>query len=228
MKEEVSMLLEPARVFLLQLGEFLPKLVLAVIVLIAGWLLAKAVRFALAKGLRALNFNVLGERSGIDGFLQQGGIAADTVGVLAALAYWLVILVALVIGFNGLGLTYITELLGRVAWFVPKVIAAVLILAFGAYFARFIANTVVAYCKKTEVPDAESLGRITQYTIVAFVVLVAIDQMGIGGEIVRLSFLIILAGIVLALALAFGLGGQRWAEGMLERWWPKSRGKADK
>jgi hypothetical protein len=227
MKEEVSMLLEPARVFLLQLGEFLPKLVLAVIVLVLGWLLAKGVRFAVARGLRALNFNVLGERSGIDGFLRQGGIVADTVAILAGLAYWLVVLVTLIIAFNSLGLTYITELLGRVAWFVPKVIAAVLILAFGAYFARFIANTVVAYCKKTEIPDAEPLGRIAQYTILAFVVLVAVDQMGVGGEIVRLSFLIILGGIVFALALAFGLGGQRWAEGMLERWWPRKRGKAD-
>ncbi len=228
MKEEVSMLLEPARVFLLQLGEFLPKFLLAIIVLIIGWLLAKAVRFAVAKALRALNFNVLGERSGIDGFLSQGGVMTDTVGIIALLAYWLVILAALIIGFNSLGVVYITELLGRVAWFVPKVIAAVLILAFGAYFAGFIGNTVVAYCKKTGIPDAEPLGRITQYTILAFVVLIALDQMGIGGEIIRQSFLIILAGIVFALALAFGLGGQRWAEGMLERWWPKNNRRADK
>ncbi len=223
MKEEVNMLLEPARVFLLQVGEFLPKLVLAVLVLIAGWLLAKLARFTLDKGLRALNFNVLGERSGIDGFLQQGGVGTDLTGILVGLVYWLVILMALIIGFNSLGLTYITELLGQVAWFVPKVVAAVLILAFGAYFARFISNTVVAYCRKMEIPDAEPLGRIAQYTIIVFVVLIALDQVEVGGEIVRASFLIILAGVVFALALAFGLGGRNWAEGMLERWWPRAR-----
>ncbi|MGH8677803.1 MAG: mechanosensitive ion channel family protein, partial [Burkholderiales bacterium] len=74
----------------------------------------------------------------------------------------------------------------------------------------------------------ESLGRITQYTIFAFVVLIALDQMGAGGEIIRQSFLIILAGIVFALALAFGLGGQRWAADMLERWWPKDSRKSEK
>jgi hypothetical protein len=56
---------------------------------------------------------------------------------------------------------------------------------------------------------------------VAFVALMALDQVRIGGEIVRQSFLIILAGVVLALALAFGLGGRDWAARRLERWWPK-------
>jgi hypothetical protein len=53
-------------------------------------------------------------------------------------------------------------------------------------------------------------------------VLIALEQMQIGGDIVRYSFLIVLAGTVFALALAFGLGGQRWAAEMLERWWPRA------
>ena len=81
------------------------------VVLIGGWLLAKAARFAVVKALRAINFNVLTERAGIDGFLEQGGIGTDTTGIFGALVYWLVILAALIIAFNGLGLTYITDLL---------------------------------------------------------------------------------------------------------------------
>ena len=53
--------------------------------------------------------------------------------------------------------------------------------------------------------------------------LIALDQMSVGGEIVRESFLIILAGVVFALALAFGLGGRDWAAALLERWWPRRR-----
>ena len=58
MKEEVSMLLEPARAFLLQVGQFLPKLLLALIVVVVGWLLAKAVRFAVSRGLRAITVRI--------------------------------------------------------------------------------------------------------------------------------------------------------------------------
>ena len=143
--------------------------------------------------------------------------------IFGALVYWLVLLATLVIAFNGLGLTNITDLLGQLVLFVPKLIVALLILVFGAYFARFVGNAVFMYCRSAGVQDADLLGRLAQYAIVTFVVLIALDQANVGGAIIRQSFLIILAGIVLALALAFGLGGQRWAAELLERWWPKQR-----
>jgi len=221
--DRVDMLLEPVRVFLVQVGQFLPKLALAIVVLIAGWMLAKVARFAVVKALRAINFNVLTERAGMDGFLRDGGIQTDTAGILALLFYWLVILASLIIGFNLLGLTYITDLLGRVVLFLPKVMVALLILAFGAYFARFVGNAVTAYCRNVHIQDADILGRLAQYAILAFVVLIALDQVNVGGDIIRQSFLILLAGVVFALALAFGLGGKEWAAEFLERWWPRRR-----
>ncbi len=219
--EKVDMLLEPLKAFLAQVGIFLPRLALAFVVLIAGWLLAKVIRFAAVKALRAVNFNVLTEHAGMDAFLRQGGIESDTTDIFGALIYWLVIFATLVIAFNSLGLSYVTDLFGQVVTFVPKVIVALLILAFGAYFARFIYNSVVAYCSNVGIQDAELLGKLSQYAIVVFVVLISLDQMNVGGDIIRQSFLIILAGVVFALALAFGIGGQRWAAGLLERWLPR-------
>ena len=220
--DRFDMLLEPIRAFLVEIGQFLPRLALALLVLIAGWMLARLARFAFVKALRAINFNVLTERSGMDGFLEQGGIRSDTTELFGALIYWVVILAALIVAFNGLGLTYVTDLLGKVMLFVPKVIVALLILAFGAYFARFVCNTVLTYCRNIGIQDADLLGKFAQYAILGFVILIALDQINVGGDIVRQSFLIILAGVVFALALAFGLGGQRWAAGLLERWWPRA------
>jgi hypothetical protein len=220
---DIDVYVEPVRAFLRQLGDLLPRLVLALLVLIAGWLIAKAVRYAAVRGLRAVNFHVVTERSGLDGFLRDGGVRADTTELLAALLYWLVILAALVMGFNMLGLTYITDLLGRVVLFVPRVMVALLILVFGAYFGRFVGGAIAAYCRHVHIQDADLLGRLAQYAIVTFVVLIALDQLNIGGDIVRQSFLIILAGLVFALALAFGLGGKEWAAEMLERWWPRRK-----
>jgi hypothetical protein len=219
--EQVNLALEPLRAFLMQLGVFLPKLILAIIIIIAGWLLAKFLKLLVIKGLQVINFHVLTEKAGIDGFLQQGGIKTGMSGILGVLIYWLVILVTLVIAFNGLGLTYVTDLVSRVVMFIPKVIVAVLILAVGMYFARFIAQTVSAYCKNVGLEDADLLGRISQYAIMTFVVLIALDQVNVVTDIIRQSFLILLAGLVLALALAFGIGGQKTAAELLERWWPK-------
>jgi hypothetical protein len=221
--EKVDIMLEPVQEILHQVAAFLPKLAVALGVLIAGWLLAKFARFATIKALRAINFNVLTERAGMDGFLKQGGIETDTTGIFGMLVYWLVILAALIIGFNSMGLTYIPGLLGEVVRFVPKVVVALLILAFGAYFARFIGNTVVTYCKNINIQDADVLGKLAQYGIMTFVVLIALDQVNVGGDIVRQSFLIILAGVVFALALAFGLGGKDAAAELIDRWWPRDK-----
>ena len=136
--DNVNVLLEPIRGSLYQIGAFLPRVLLAIVILIAGWLIAKAVRFALDKGLRAVNFNVVTEKAGIDGFLRQGGGEIDTVSLLAALAYWLVIFAALMIAFNSLDLAYVTDVIGRIVLFVPRVMIAVVVLVFGAYFARFV------------------------------------------------------------------------------------------
>jgi hypothetical protein len=220
---QLDLLLEPLRMFLVQVGDFLPRLAIALVVILVGWFLARVARFAIIKGLRAVNFHVVTQRAGLDGFLHDGGVTADTTEIIALIVYWLVILGALVVGFNSLGLIYVTDLLGRVILFVPKVLVALLVLAFGAYFARFVGNAITAYCRNIHMQDAELLGRLAQYAILTFVVLIALDQVNIGGDIVRQSFLIILAGLVFALALAFGLGGKEWAAELLERWWPRRK-----
>ncbi len=215
--ENFEMLLEPIRTSLHQVGEFLPRVLLALVVLVAGWLLAKAVRFAIVRTLRAFNFNVVTEKAGVDKFLQQGGGDLDTTSVLGLLFYWLVILAAMMVAFNSMGLTYVTELIGRIVLFVPKVMVAVLVLAFGAYFARFIGTALTTYCKNVGVGGAEALGAFAFYAIVIFVILIALDQLGLG-DIVRQTFLIILSAVALALALAFGIGGRKRAAEFLERW----------
>jgi len=214
---------EPARAILYQIGAFLPRLLAALVVVLAGVLLAKLTRFTVDKALRAVNFNVLTERSGLDGFLRQGGYEKGATPIFSALAYWLVILASLLVALNGLGLTYITDLLSRVVWFVPNVFVALLVLAFGAYFARFVGGSVVTYCRSIKVEGADFLGKLAQYAVLVFVVVIALDQIKVGGDILRESFLIILAGCVFALSLAFGLGAKGWAADRIEEWWPRDR-----
>jgi hypothetical protein len=220
---ELDILLEPLRVFLRQVGDLAPRLLLALVALLAGWLLAKAARLALVRALRAVNFPLVTERAGLDGFLRAGGLRSDTTALLGRLAYWLVIFGALVVAFNTLGLAHVTDLLGRVMLFVPRLMVALLVLAFGAYFARFIERAILVYCRNAHIQDADLLGRLARYGILAFVILIALEQAGVAGDILRHSFLILLAGVVFAAALALGLGGRDWAAQLLERWWPRRR-----
>jgi Conserved TM helix len=221
--QSIDMLVETTREFLHQTAAFLPKLVLALLVVAVGWLIAKAVRFAVERALRAINFNVLTERAGTDNFLRQAGMRGDTTTLFGLVAFWVVILATLIIAFNGMGLSYVPDLLGRVVLFTPKLLIAMLIMVFGAYCAGLVGNAVQNYCVEARIADADVLGRLVRYAIMLFVVMIALSQVEVGGDIVQRTFLIILAGLMLAMALAFGLGGKDWAASLLQRWWPQHR-----
>jgi hypothetical protein len=215
--QQINVMLEPAKAFLNQLVTFLPLFFLAIAVLVVGWLLAKFLQFVVVRGLKAVNFNIVTDKAGIDNFFKQGGIKKTTIDILGILIYWLTILVALLVAFNVLGLRDVSELFKQVAFFIPNVIVAVLIIAIGLYFARFFGDAIVAYAKNVGIEDADLMGRVTRYAIMVFVVTIALAQVNVGADIIRWTFFILFAGIVLALALAFGLGGQKWAAGQLDK-----------
>jgi hypothetical protein len=219
--ESINLAVEPLRALLFQAGAFLPRLGIALAVVFVGWLLGKALRFGTVKALHAFNFQVLTQRSGVDDFLQQGGTNKDTSDLFGMVVFWVVLLAAMVIASSGLGLVQVTELLGRALLFLPRLLVAMLVLVFGMYFARFVGQSVLAWCREGGIGDGEVLARIVRYAIAVFVLLIAIDHMDIGGGLVQRTFLILLTGVVLALALAFGIGGRDRAAALLERWFPR-------
>ncbi|BAN36237.1 MAG: hypothetical protein KJ958_07575 [Gammaproteobacteria bacterium] len=221
--DNISVLLEPVHAFLNQIGAFMPRLMIALGVLLVGWLIAKALRYSLVKALRALNFNVLTERAGVDGFLQQSGTEKDTTELVGWIVYATALLVSLIIAFNSLGLMQVTDLLSKLLLFVPKILVALLIIVFGSYFARFVGTSVQNYCRGADISDGDLLGRVARYAVLVFVLLLAMDNVEISGGLIQQTFLIILAGFVFAGALAFGLGGRDYAAALLERWFPRDR-----
>jgi hypothetical protein len=225
--QSFDMFLDTTREFMHRTAAFLPSLAKALVVVLIGYVLAKIARFAVERALRAMNLNVLTERAGTDNFLTQAGLRGDTCTLFGMLAFWLVILESLVEAFGGLGFTYITDLMHRVVLFTPNLLIAMLVVIFGSYCARFVGNAVENFCVQAQVPDGDMLSRIARYIILAFVIMIALSQVEVGGEIVQHTFLIILAGLMLALALAFGLGGRDWAAALLQRWWPHDRKDRD-
>jgi flagellar biosynthesis protein FliQ len=222
--ENIDVMLEPVHALLNQIGAYMPRLVIALGAIILGWLIAKAIRYSLVKALRALNFHVLTERAGVDGFLQQSGTEKGTTEVIGWIAYATVLLVSLIIAFNSLGLMQVTDLLSKLLLFVPKILVALLIIVFGSYFARFVGAGVQNYCRSAAISDGDLLGRVARYAVLTFVLLLAMENVEISGGLIQQTFLIILAGFVFAGALAFGLGARNKAEALLDRWFPQDRG----
>lgn len=221
--DRVEQVFEPVTYFLYQLGQFLPKLGLAVIILLLGWMVAKMLHGAVIRALNYANFGNLTAKAGIDKFLKQGGIKKTVSQILALLVYWMVILATLLMASEVVKLDVVSALFNNIILFIPKVIVAVLILAIGFYFARVISDIIIAYGKNVGMKDAEIIGRIAQYAIMAFVIVISLGQMDIGQGILVPAFLILFGGVVFALSLAFGLGGQKWAASQFEKLARKER-----
>jgi hypothetical protein len=223
--DKVGEVFEPVTYFLYQLGQFLPKLGMAVIILLVGWLLAKMLRGIVMRALKYANFDQLTHKAGIDKFLKHGGIKKNTSQILGLLVYWLVMLATLLVASEVVQLDAVSALFNSITLFIPKVIVAVLILAIGFYFARVISEIIIAYGKNVGMKDAEIIGRVAEGAIMAFVIIIALGQMDIGNAILVPAFLILFGGFVFALALAFGLGGQKWAASQFEKLGRKDRRK---
>ena len=145
----------------------------------------------------------------------------DTTTLFGLFAYWLAILAALMIAFSTLGLTHVTDLLRQMVLFAPKLLVAMLAVVFGSYFARFVGSAVIPIAWKRGFRMPISWASSPSISSWCSSIMIALSQVEIGGDIVQRTFLVILGGIVLALALAFGLGGKDWAAALLERWWPR-------
>lgn len=217
MEQQFDIVMTSLRSFMSDLGLFLPKLIGAVAILIVGWLISRLLQFVVVKGLKAIKFHTLTEAAGLDDFLKKGGVRKSAIDVLGGMVYWLTILMTLLTTFNVLGLTALSSLFNRVADFVPNVVVAMLTLTIGLYFARFVADAVTAYTRNVGMVDSDLVGRLTRYAITAFVVILAIGQFNIPEQFLNDAFLIMFGGAVLALALAFGFGGQKWAADKLDK-----------
>jgi hypothetical protein len=223
MEEQWNVISTSVQGFMAELGAFLPNLLAAIVILVVGWLLSKALYWAVVHGLKAIRFNVITEGARLDDFLKKGGIKKSTIEVIGQLVYWLAILVTVLTAFNSLGLTVVSEMFSRIIQFVPNVIVAVLILTIGLYFARFVENVVTAYSLNIGLVDAALIGRLARWSITVFVFIVALGQMNIADRILYPAFITLLAGVALAFGLAFGLGGQKWAQDQLDKWNKKSK-----
>jgi Mechanosensitive ion channel, conserved TM helix len=221
MNDSVNIMIESLETFWLQLIGYLPRLLAAVLLLLAGWIVAKILRRAVIKFLKMVRFDVAAEKAGIEDFLLQGGVRYTAVTLVAGLIYWFVLLTVFLAVLNSLGLQSAAELFHRVVLYLPNVLVATLVVLFGSLLGRVVQSVSFTYLNNIGVEGASFMSHAAQWAILIFVVSIALEQLSIGGAIPVSAFQILFGAACLALALAFGLGGRRWAAHILDQLWKK-------
>jgi hypothetical protein len=201
----------------------IPKLFAFVVILIVGWLVAAAIAGLVAGLLRGLRFNDLAQRSGFNDFVRNMGVRTDASGFVAGIARWFVRLITLVVAFEALGLTAISQILNQVLMWLPNVAVALLILVIGGLVANALAGLVRGAVASAELGNPEVLANIARGAVLAFTILVAINQLGVAQDLVRTLFMGVVGALALAVGLAFGLGGRDTAAEIVRDWYAQGQ-----
>ena len=192
----------------------LPKLIVAIIIFTIGWLVAKIIYKAIIK---------LGNSLKIDEAVKPMAGAFEKVGyslkigkAIAFLVKWFVIIGALVIALDILGLSTTKGLLIGIVAYIPQVIIAIFVLLAGVSLANFTKKVIEGSTKVFNVKSAGFLANLARVTLIIFTILISLNIIGFNSQIINILFMGAVAMIALAGGLAFGLGGRDAAAKAIE------------
>lgn len=211
MQNQLDIFVGSLNQFWYQLVGFVPKLLAVIVILFFGWVIAKLARTAVKRLLALTQFDKFAQKSGLEAFMNHGDFNVTLSGIISQVIYWLVILLFIITGANALGLNEVAVLLQQLASYLPRIIVAILILIFGTLLARFINRLVFAWLHSIKFSRALVVSTSAEYGIQILAIFIALEQLGIGMQLIHSLFVIVFGAFFLALALAFGLGGRDWA-----------------
>jgi hypothetical protein len=194
---------------------FLPSLAATVAILIAGWLVSKAVEAVAGRGLRRVGLDEVGRRLGLDRTLERAGISSSPSRIVARLLFWILMLTFVLSGVETLGLSAVTTTIDRLIAYLPNVIAAGLIVVLGLLLGRFSRSVLGSAAAAADVPQAARLGALAQGLVVLVVGVLALEQLGIDTRIVAVMISVVLGAASLSVGVTFALGARPVASHIL-------------
>jgi hypothetical protein len=208
-----------------QLGEIVPALLGALIILFAGYLLAKLIEKGVERLLRRIRLNALLERGGVMDAVERTGSHFNPTRVVGKLLFWFVMFAVIMVAANALGMESLAEVFAELVGYIPSLMSAIVILIVGIVLGRFTGGLIMA--SAGAVQGGPTLARVGRWGVVVLAVFMALQELGIATDIVTTAFAILFGAIALAMALAFGLGNRELAGEVTREWYARYRAERE-
>jgi len=209
----------------LQIVNYLPALLGALVILFAGYLLARLVERGVDRLLRRIRFDRMLERGGVMEVVERSGSRINPIRVIANLFFWLLMFTVIVLAANALGLQSLADVFSELISYIPSVIAAIVIIVIGIVLGEFVGGLIMASAGALH--GGTTLARAGRAGVILLAVFMALQQLGVATEIVTTAFAILFGAVALALALAFGLGNRDLAGEVTREWYMRYRSERD-
>ncbi len=198
--------------------QFAPKLILAIIFFIIGWVLGNLVAKAFENVISTLKLDKLFASLGMEDMLSKMGVKLNVGYFVGQIIKWFIIISFLLPSLSLLGLSDVSVFLKEdVLSFLPRVIIAAFILIIATIVSEAISRSVMAGAKAMNLRSANMLGSVAKYAIWIFAFIIALGQLGVAPAYMQIMFAGIIGMFAVAGALAFGLGGKDAAARMIEK-----------
>ncbi|HSF09537.1 MAG TPA: hypothetical protein VLA60_08985, partial [Nitrospirales bacterium] len=193
---------------LAQIVAYLPTLILACMLLGLGYVLARLVSVVVTRLLQLMGFDRLLSRTAVQTLLERSGTKKKSSEILGLIGFWIIFLVFLIQASDTLSLTMVSDALTSIAYYIPKVGIAVLVLVLGLIAANFVRELITMTCSSAGITHGTMVAQAVYVAVVLLIVVTAIDALGINTELLNNTIVILLAGLIGGAALSFGLGSR--------------------
>jgi hypothetical protein len=206
---------------LVQLAQLLPPLFFALVILVAGFIVARMAEKLADAVLGNLQFDRSAERWGVREAVERTGVHMRPTRVVGKLLFWLVMLVVILLASSALGVQNVNDVFANLVGYIPAVFAAIIVIVFGMLLGEFVRALILASAGGVE--GVPTLAKLAKAVVITISVFMALQQLGVAADIVSTAFTLILGAAALAFALAFGLGNTKLAGEMTRRWYEAGR-----
>jgi hypothetical protein len=183
-----------------------PKIVLGLVFVVVSLGIAKMLEVALRYVMKKLRVDALPGRLGVEAAFSQLGVTQPLSSIVPRLCYFLVLLLLANTAADALGLAAISGAIAAFFGYLPNIVAALLLLVLGSSVGQFAGQTVAQSAQNSGIEFAPALGKLVSSAILFVCAMMAIAQLKIDTEIVRIVTSLVLGGAALAFGLSFGLG----------------------
>jgi len=196
-------------------AHLVPRLIVMLVVVAAGWLIAYALRAVVRGILRISRFERLSENAGTARLLNKAALPSSS-ELLSAFVFWVTWLGFFLLGISELGLG-LQQHISHLFLYLPRILVAALIVLFGLAAASFFSRAALLAAVNSNWPSPRLISGAIRFALVVLALAMAFEQLGLAEQTIIAAFSILFGALMLGLAIAFGLGGQHLARRMLER-----------
>lgn len=199
-----------------------PKVIGGIVIFLLGWLIARLVAYLVAKSLKILRFNQIMDRVHVSEFLQRVNIQKAPSEIVGRFIFWTLMLLLVVAFADMLQLTVVSEKIGALINYIPNIFIALLILVVGLYLANTIREIVQTTFSSYAIKAGKLIGNIIFYLLAVVISLTALDQLQFNIDLLTSNVMILLAGVSLAFAIAYGLSAKEILPNLIASYYSKN------